>query len=180
MLSFVGYSRLQRTWGEILWKMLGCCYYKLTVNLSPGRWLVTVRQEDLETSRSLVNGIIWSNNSMISLIQLACQWIETLCTTLNFSPMLNLTTDANIGCLQLSQQRWEDKWMKIWLRVELSHPVAHGVLVSSSLGRRLESWEWLLIIVHWIGRPKRMSTHCLGLTTYWINLYMLVFYLPLI
>ena len=69
--------------------------------------------------------------------------------------MLNLTTDANIGCLQLNQQRWEDKWMSIWLRVGLSHPVAHGVLLSSSLGRRLESWEWLSIIVHWIGRPKK-------------------------
>ena len=160
--------------------MLGWYYYNLTVNLSPGRWLVTVRQEDLETSRSLLNGIIWSKNSMISLIHLACQWIEILCITLSFSPMLNLTTDASIGCLQLNQQRWEGKWMNIWLRVGLSHPVAHGVLLSSSLGRRLESWEWLSIIVHWIGRPRRMSTPCLELMICWINLYMLVFSLPLI
>ena len=58
-----------------------------------------------EMSRSLLNVIIWFKNSMISLIHLACQCIETLCTTLNFSPILNLTTDANIGCLQLSQQK---------------------------------------------------------------------------
>ena len=153
--------------------MLGWCYDNLTVNLSPARWLVTVRQEGMETSRYLLNRIIWSNNSMISLIHLSCQWIETLCTTLSLSPMLNLTTDANIGCLQLSQQRWEGKWMSIWIRDGLIHLVAHGLLLSSSLGRRLESWEWLLIIVHWIGRPRRMSTHCLGLITYYINLYML-------
>ena len=74
------------------------------MNLSPGRRLVTVRQEDLETTSSLLNEIIWSKNSMISLIHLACQWIERLCTTLNFFPMLNLTTDANIGYLQDSTQ----------------------------------------------------------------------------
>ena len=76
---------------------------------------------------------------MISLIHLECQWIEIQCITLSFSPMLNLTTNANIGCLQLNQQRWEGKWMNIWLRVGFSHPVVHGVLLSSSLGRRLEN-----------------------------------------
>ena len=160
--------------------MLGWYYYNLTVNLSPGRWLVTVRQEDLETLIYLLNRIIWSNNSMISFIHLAFQWIEILCTTLKFSLMLNLTTDANIGYLQLIQQRWEGKWMNIWLRVGLSHPVAHEVLLSSSLGRRVESWEWLLIIVHWIGRPKRMSTPWLELMIYWINLCIIAFSLPLI
>ena len=40
-----------------------------------------------------------------SLIHLECQWIEIQCITLSFSPMLNLTADANIGCLQLNQQR---------------------------------------------------------------------------
>ena len=31
-------------------------------------------------------------------------------------PMLNLTTDACIGCLQLIQQMREGKWMSIWIR----------------------------------------------------------------
>ena len=31
--------------------------------------------------------------------------IEILCIILNFFPMLNLTTDANIECLQLSQKK---------------------------------------------------------------------------
>ena len=61
--------------------------------------------EDLETSRSLLDGTNWFKNSMISLIHQACLWIEILCITLSFSPMLSLTTDISIGCLQLSQQR---------------------------------------------------------------------------
>ena len=146
--------------------MLGWYYYNPTVSLSPGRWLATVRQEDLETSRSLLNGIIRSKNSMISLIHLAYQWIEILYITLSFSPILNLATDASIGCLQLNQPKLEGKGINIWLRVGLSHPVAYGMLLSSSLGRRLESWEWLLIIVHWIGRPRRISTPCLELMIY--------------
>ena len=39
------------------------------------------------------------------LIHQACLWIEIQCTRLSFFPMLSLTTDVNIECLQLSQQR---------------------------------------------------------------------------
>ena len=61
--------------------------------------------EGLEIVQIPLDGTNYCRSSMISLIHLEYQWIEIQCITLSFSPMLNLTTDTNIGCLQLSQQR---------------------------------------------------------------------------
>ena len=47
--------------------------------------------------------------SMISLNHQACLWIEILCTILNFFPILNLTIDINIECLQLNQYSQEGR-----------------------------------------------------------------------
>ena len=88
-----------------MWKKLDYCCCNLTVNLSPGRLLGTVRKEDMETSRFLPDGTNWLLSSMISLIHQACMWIEILCIILSSLSILSLTTDVSIECLQLSQQR---------------------------------------------------------------------------
>ena len=63
----------------------------------------------MEMSRYLLDITNKFKKSMISLIHQACLWIEILFTILNFSPMLSLTADVNIECLQLNQQKQEGK-----------------------------------------------------------------------
>ena len=87
--------------------------------------------------QDLLGGTNWLLNSTISLIHQACLWSQILYIKLSFYPMLNLTTDVSLECLQLSQQRLEDNWISTWLSDGLNHPAAPAVLQLSSLGREL-------------------------------------------
>ena len=68
-----------------------------------------------------------------------------------------------------------------WIKIQcITLSFSWMLNLTTDANRKLENYEWMSIIVHWIGRQRRISSHCQELMICWINLYMLAFSLPLI